>query len=143
MRKLGDEQTIEVSSHSIDPNICLFKNPLYSLTSQNFTNEVKDLCQLAGYQIPSLQPNQAIPNLFIAREQLGFGRQSQTLVMCLDNLTVDIVDAHIIQFRTLFQSLQRDAQVTSGMVVTRNELPSSLRKLLAPLLLVEVRGEEE
>lgn len=143
MQKLGDSQTMEVSSHVIDSNICLFKNPLYSLNSQNFTNEIQELCKLVGYQILSMQPNQAIPNLFIARERLGFGRPSQMLVMCLDNATIDIVEAHIVQFRTLFQSLQRDGQVTNGMVITRNELPGSLKKLLTPLLVVEARTKDE
>lgn len=45
IRKLdGQQQTMEVSSHTVNQNIYLTKNPLYSLSSNEFTENIKELC---------------------------------------------------------------------------------------------------
>lgn len=134
MQRIDANQIMEVSSHAIDQNILLFKNPMYPVASQDFTDEVRELCQISNFTIAPTQLSQTIPNLFIIREQHGWGRYADTLIACLDNSVVEVVESHIEQFDIAVRSFQREGQVTSGMIITRRELPSLLKKSLHPTI---------
>lgn len=143
MQKMGDDQSIEVSSHFVNPNIGIFKNPLYSLITPEFVEETKGLFKLAGYNILEAQTVDIYPNVFAAQERLGFGRQSQTIVMCLNNSIVNVVDTHITQFKTVFQSLKQETQAANGIIVTAHDIPHALKKLLVPFLSLEIKTIDE
>ncbi len=128
MQKIHATQTMEVTSHLVEQNIRLFKNPMYSLISDEFMATVKDLCEISNCQIVPMQPNQISPNVFIMKEARSFGRHDHTVVMGLDNRTVNVSGTHIEQFNILFRSLQMDNQVTNGMIITRNQLPANITK---------------
>lgn len=130
MQKAGARQTMEVSSHAIDQNILLFKNPMYSLVSTEFVDQIKYLCEISNCTIVPTQPDQTFPHAFVIREPRSFGRYDSTVVICLDNSTVNVTRSHVEQFNALCHALQLDDQVTSGMMVTRNELSASLKEAL-------------
>lgn len=134
MRPYKPKQTMEVSSHLIDQSILLFKNPLYSAISETFTNEVKDLCETSNFIIVPERPNKGWPNAFIIREPRSFGRHADTRIICLDNSEVGVTQAHIQQVNLDFQRLQQNGQATSGMIITRYELPLTLKQICDPLI---------
>ena len=127
MGRNGASQTAEVSSHAIDQNILLFKNPMYSLVSTELVEQAKELCELSNCVVVSTQPDQTFPNAFIMQEQRSFGRHDHTLVLCLDNTVIDINVSHISQINTLYRDLRTANQISSGLLITRNELPAILK----------------
>ena len=141
--QIGNDQTVEVSSHSVNPVVCLFRNPLFSLESIDFGKQIEAIFKLAGCDILPTQPDESVASTFIIRERLGFARQSQTFVMCLNNTTINVVDAHISQFNQLFSVLQRSEQVTNGILVTRNKLPPRLERLLSPKSVIQAKTKHE
>ena len=132
LEKNNPKQTVEVSSHTVNQNILLFKNPLIALDAPEFVDEVKHLCQISNFGIITLQSEQLSQNMFIMREQRGWGRYDDTLVLCLDNSHIKIQESHITQFNLVFSPLQRKGEITSGMFISRNELPIEIKQLLHP-----------
>ena len=131
MEASGDEQRMEISTHTINQKIQLFRNPMYSLTAEAFIEQVKELCELAGDTVLPMQPNQTHPNIFVTQERRSFGRTANALMLCLNNDTVDITHNDIKQFDALFRKLKGEEQVTNAMVVTYNEVPARLKQSLS------------
>ncbi|MEM7535055.1 MAG: caspase family protein, partial [Chloroflexota bacterium] len=124
------EQTIELTCHTINHNIKLFKNPQYALNSEEFRNLVKQLCELSDFKIIDTQPEHSFPHAFIMRESRRWGRYEDMLVICLNNAVIDITPAELVQSKALYQKLMKQAGVTSCVIVTDREMPAYLKKIL-------------
>ena len=141
MQKMGSDQLMEVSSHAINQNIKLFKNPIYKLTSDEFTEQVKNLCEISNCTIVPIQSDLLLSNTFVMRESRSFGRFDQTLVICLDNSQIKLTTDNLIQFSSLFQSLQSEEIVTNGMLIVQNEISKIIRKSIDKSIAVQTLDE--
>jgi hypothetical protein len=115
LEKLNLEQAMEVSSHVIDSNILIARNPALALVSPSFTDTVRRHFELAGYDILGAPSDR--PNLFIARLKIGF-RPVRTGVLCLCNDLTRLNADHILEFRRLVEKLRKDNEVDNGILVT-------------------------
>ncbi len=141
MAKIGSRQTMEVSTHVINQNLLFSRNPLYSLINDNFTESVRELCELYHCSIVSTQPNLTLANTFIIKEQRSFNRSDYSLIVCFDNSQVQLSESNIEQFTKLFHQLQDDGEVTSAIVVTKKEITSLLKKIIEPPIDIQTIDE--
>jgi hypothetical protein len=130
MEKLGLKQVMEVSSHSINPNIMIAKNPGFGLVSASFTQTVKNSFKLAGYDVSATMPN--LPNFFIAHLKIGF-RPVRTGVLCLWNDRTNLSNANTDQFNALIRRMRAANELDNGILVTSRELDEMSKKRLLPI----------
>jgi len=137
------EQTIEVSSHVIDHQIKLFKNPQYALNSDDFVQHVKTLCELSNCDIINAQPDRTFPNAFIIREMRSFGRSDDSLFICLNNTVVDVTTGELEQSKALFQKLKATNEIVDGLIISSKEVPKKLSRSLLPQISFQTIHEIE
>ena len=123
-------QTAEVSSHTSNQSIPLFKNSNYSLISDSFVDEIKQLCRLSGCSITSLDLEKNIPGLFGIREPKSFGRYDEFIVLCLDNRQVSLNEVNIKLYNEFVELTSVDGKISNGLLISYNEISNSLKAKL-------------
>ena len=115
-------QELEISAHSINPDILVAKNPISKVESLEFTKIIQEVFNLLRVQIITIPYP---PNFFIAKLSLGLANV-KTGVLCLDNSKTEITDAHIDQFLTLVEQLRSRKQLDRGLLVTEKTIDPCL-----------------
>jgi len=117
-----ESQELEVSTHYIDPDVLIAKNPISKLESAEFTGDVQGIFSLLKAKMNTL-PN--IPNFFIAEQSLGIATV-KTGVLCLNNKKTEILPSHVDQFLTLVEQSRGRKELDRGMLVTETIIDPSL-----------------
>jgi len=127
LKKFPTSQLFEFTSHFVNLNVPITRNPSFSTRSRSFTDEVKRVYELANYSVCPKPSWCSYPNLFIVEIVAGFTR-TNSAVLCLDdrNPSLNVGSAHIDLFLSLVRQLRSDQAISEGMLVTVNRLPPEL-----------------
>ena len=127
LKKFPTSQLFEVTTHFVNINVPITRNPGYSTTSKSFTDEVKHVYELANYSVRPKPAWCSHPNLFIVEIVAGFTRTCSA-VLCLDdrNPSLSVGSSQTEQFLSIVRQLRADGVISEGMLVTAKGLPPEL-----------------
>ena len=129
LKKFPTVQLFEATSHFLNFNLPVSRNPSYSVESEAFTRQVQHTFELANYTIHPAPGWCNYPNLFIAEMRAGF-RSTFSAILCLNNKDKRVVvgRSHLDLFLSLTRHLRNDGDIGDGMLVTAESLVNQLRR---------------
>lgn len=129
--KFPTSQRIEVTNRAIDYNMPVARNPLVSYHSEDFVLAVQEIFRVADYEIVSEPLQEQRPSYFVASYRPAFHIVHHTGVQCLDNAVVTITETNVAQFLAWIEQQRLDRIIETGILVTRNLIPSVLQSRIA------------
>lgn len=139
MRLLGT-QGIEISTHSINPDILIAKNPLYEVENSTLTNDVKELFDIEGSKIICL--HEELPNFFIAEQSRPLST-NRIGITCINNLHHDLTENDIRQFTVKIENYRQQRQIDRGYLITANPISPYLTAMVHNSGVAECYTKEE
>jgi len=128
-------QGIEVSTHFVNPNILIARNPIYKVMSQVFTEEIADIFSLTGGQI---RRSREYPNFFLVEQTMGLST-SHMGIMVLDNKITAISESQVDQFLILIESYRHRKHIDRGLLVTYLDIDPTLTLRIQKSMIAESR----
>lgn len=137
--KQYSSQGIEVSTHYLNPNILIARNPAHRIDHEKLTEEVMELFDITGSKIIK---NQERPNFFIAEQTKPLSKY-YIGVLCIDNSKSELTESDVNQFVLTIETRRHQKQIDRGYLITSSSVDPLIASKIRQSLIAECHTKEE